>query len=460
MLGYGRGRLLNGWRRVLLAAALLAAVGLPIRAWFDSRRSQAKGEIETVIVGQIDLEEVVVTGGEVVGGKQTEVVCDLENLGASGQGGLRIIQLVPNGRQVAKDEILCRFDASEYEEAARQKELALQQALSELRSAELDLHAAEVALMAYREGESVQVERESRGKIALSKSDLQTGLEHLSWAKQMQKIGYVPSSQVADEESFVLTQQNALATAEGTLRTHLKYTVPRTLAELEARVDAQREQLAFTRMQKASIEERLQHLRDLVKKCTIRAPHDGTLVHFDVLYDVDEWALHEGSIVRQGQPLFYLPERSHLVADISLYETVAARVKPGMKARVRIPAFPTVWIDGQVDRIEQLPTIHWGAGVDVRHFPARVTLVKPPTKVMPGMSAEVRIITGVRRDVLVVPVESVFYEDDRSTCLVVHGPRIERRSLSVRPGNAEWLEVISGLSAGDEVVASPLTQSE
>jgi HlyD family secretion protein len=444
----------SGRRVALIAVGLTVAIGLPLRARYGPQSGLAGQEIETVEAVRVDLEQVVIASGDIAGGKQTEIACELENLSATGQGGLRIIQLAPNGAKVTKDDVLCRFDSSLYEEAARQKELALQQALTELRIAELDLKTANVALEAYRNGEAIQVESEARGKIALSRSDLQTAREHLTWSRRMQAIGYVPSTQVADDESTVLSLENGLASSVRALSNHIRFTVPKSLADLQAKVDAQRENHTFAQMQKTSVEERLENLRGLVKKCTIRAPHDGTLVYAEVLYG-DDWTLHEGSIVYQGQPLFFLPERSHLVADISLHESVAARVKVGMRAEVRIPALPNQWIEGKVERIEQLPSINYRAGLDVQHFPARVTLAHPSESILPGMSAEVRIITAMRRDVLVVPVESVTYVHDRAFCRVVVGSEIKTLPISVRAGNTRWLEVVSGVSEGDEVVRNP-----
>jgi RND family efflux transporter MFP subunit len=450
----------SGRRVALIAAGLTVAIGLPLRARYGFQSGLSGQEIETVKVVRVDLEQVVVASGDIAGGKQTEIECELENLSATGEGGLRIIQLAPNGARVAKDDVLCRFDSSLYEEAARQKELALQQALTELRVAELDLETATVALKAYHDGEAVQVESETRGQIALSRSDLQTAREHLAWSRRMRAIGYVPSTQVANDEYTVLSLENSLASSVRALSNHLRFTVPKTLADLQAKVDAQREKQSFAQIQKANTEERLENLHDLVKKCTIRAPHDGTLVHAAVLYGVDDWTLHEGSIVYQGQPLFFLPERSHLVADISLHESVAARVKVGMRATVRIPALPNQWVDGKVERIDQLPSINYRAGLDVQHFPARVTLAHPSESILPGMSAEVHVIIGVRRDVLVVPVESVLYDHDRAFCRVVKGSEIRTSPISVRAGNARWLEVVSGVSEGDEVVLKPVEIDE
>lgn len=453
------GKRWGGWRALFACVAIVTACGVPIRARFDSRTSAAIDGLVLAGVRRIDLEEVVTVGGTIGGNKQTVIYCDLENLSGRGFGGGTIIQLVPNGSHVKKGDMLCRFDASTYEEEARQAELDLQRANSEFRTAELDLQSAQIGLRSYRDGESIQVQNENRGKIALAKSDLEKSREHLIWTQQMMKIGYVPSRQVADEVSGVLMQQNTLSTSERALSNLIRFTVPKTLTQLDGKVITQREQLAFATMQKTNCEERLEHFRDLVKKCTIVAPHDGMVVHADVAYDEEEWALRPGSIVYEGQPLFFLPDLSRLLADVSLHESIAAQVRPGMKATVRVPSRPDRWIEAKVEHVNQLPEQNWLAGVDVQHFPASVALLDSPPWVSTGKSAEVRIVTGIRRNILVLPVEAVSYIDDHATCRVVAGSRIERRAITVQRADMNLLEVVSGLSEGDSVVVGDAAES-
>jgi HlyD family secretion protein len=439
-----------------MGAAIIAVVAGPIRARFDSRSDRTEEGADIVEVRRMDLEETVTVPGTVEGKARTAIDCELENISIQGRSaGLTIIELVPNGTLVEKGDQLCRFESSGFEEMARQQEIAVEAAVSELRQVQLDLQTAEITLRSFREGEAVQVEQETRGKIALAKSDLQKAREHLTWTRQMLKIGYMPSRQVADEEYAVLSQENTLGTSERALSNHVRFTIPKTVADLEGKIASHRERLAFAQTQKTNSEERLKSLRELVSKCTILAPHAGLVVHAEVMYG-DEWALREGSVVYQGQPLFYLPDLSRLVAEISLHESIAARVKPGMKATVRIPSFPSRKIEGSVDQIAQLPEQNWRAGVDVQHFPARVAIDKPQPRVLPGMSAEVRIVIGTRKNVLVVPVEAISFVNGRETCRVLDGSRVVRRPLSVRRGDANWLEVVSGVSEGERVVVGPI----
>ena len=452
---------MRGQRLGLVIAAIgVVVVGAGLRDRLRGRPAGPGDALDRAVVRRMPMEDVVLVGGEVEGAKQTSIDCELENIGgisgidATGTGGLTITMIVPNGARVKKGDVLCRFDSSGFEASARDQEIDLEQARAELRQGELDLHSSEVGLNAFRDGEAVALTAESRGKIALSRADLQRARERLDWTRRMRGIGYVPAGQVADEEGTVLTQANALAVAESALRAHLRFTVPKTLRELEGKIEANREKLAFAQLQLKNSEGRLVHLREQVGKCTIRAPHDGMAVHADIVYG-DEWALREGSTVYQGQPLFYLPELNRLVAEISLHETIAHRVKPGMTAEVRMIAFPGETLTGKVAFIAQLPEMNWRVGRDLRHFPAQIAIDRPPPRVLPSMSAEVRIRTGKMTTPLVVPAEAVAVEPGGEFCYVDGPAGAERRAVVVERGTPTLLKVVSGLAEGEVVLLRP-----
>jgi HlyD family secretion protein len=368
--------------------------------------------------------------------------------------GQTIIFLIPDGTTVKKGDVLCRFDSSAFEEMARLQEIDVRRAIAERRQAELDLDSNRVGLRAYRDGEVAQQTDAFRGQIALMRADLQRATEKLAWTERMLKIRYVSATAVANDRYTLLSMKEGLRQAEGGFEVFTRYTAPKVLRELESRIEAADERLAFATLQLKNQEKRLAKIRRQIDSCTIRAPHEGLVVHADVVYG-PELHLREGMQVHQGQPMFFLPDLAHLVAAISLHESISARVKVGMQARLRIPAFPNRVFTGRVTRIDQLPKWNWRAGMDIWHFEARVAINEAPKGVLPDMSAEVQIITGKRKDALVVPTEALTFEDDRPYCYVAASGGLERREVRLSPAGRDLLEVLEGLSDGDEVVLHP-----
>lgn len=439
---------------VILGAAGAGVVAL--RAWARPRSPYA--DLPRATVRRASVEDVVVVGGEVEGAKRTTIECELDALpfapGLPGGTLPTLIELVPDGSVVAEGDVLCRFDASGYEEAARTQEIAVEKARAEDRQAGLELEAAEYALRAYRDGESLQLADTLRGQIAQMESDLKAARDRLQWSRLMRDTGYLSADALAAAESSALRMDQGLKDARGNYRNHRLYTVPRAVRELEVRVENARKAAEFAREQLESQEGRLETYRERVESCTVTAPHAGRVIYFDVMFG-PEFKLREGIQVHRGMPMMYLPDLSDLVIEFTLHETVAPRVKAGMPATVRIEAFPGRELTGTVAHVAQLPTEDWRKGVEIKLFEARITLDQAPEGALPGMSASIRIVTGRTDDALVVPIEAVAVEDGRDVCYVAAGDALERREVVVRRAGHFDLRVESGLDEGDQVILNP-----
>ena len=74
--------------------------------------------------------------------------------------------------------------------------------------------------------------------------------------------------------------------------------------------------------------------------------------------------------------------------------------------------------------------------------------------IKPGMAAQARIIIRVLPDVVKIPVQSVFNQDDRTFCCVQVGARVEVRLIDVEDYNNRFAAIRSGLEEGETVFLS------
>jgi HlyD family secretion protein len=413
-------------------------------------------------VERTDLELTIVVGGEVEGSKSTLVECELEDLpGADGSmsSGLTILELIEDGSRVQKGDVLCRFDAAHYEELARLQRIELERAISEERQATLEREAAEAALRAYRDGEAIQIEEELRSTAALAKADLQRARERLEWAEEMLRIRYVSADEFADDKSAALRLELQLDQQERALRTHRKYTVPRTVRELEVAVENAATRQRFGTERREHEQGRFDKLERLVEKCVVRAPHDGMVIHANLYYqrrpDGNETFLRVGAVVTQGMPLFILPDLARPVVQLALHESVASQIKVGMPARIHIPALPGRELTGKVQWVNPVPTEQWRAFSQFQGFDAKVAIDDAPARLLPSLTAQVTIVTGLRAGALVVPTEAVAVEDGAPYCYVSGDGGIERRPVTLAPADRNRVEIVEGLDEGEQVVLDP-----
>jgi HlyD family secretion protein len=128
-----------------------------------------------------------------------------------------------------------------------------------------------------------------------------------------------------------------------------------------------------------------------------------------------------------------------------------------MRARVRVEGFPDQVIEGHVASIAQMPISN--STNRVAYFPAAVKLDNFPRGLKPGMTAEVDITTGRTPGVLVIPAECWAVERGKQVCYVAHHDWVERRVIRIGQSSRNLLEVLEGLSEGEEVVLNPSPES-
>ena len=155
--------------------------------------------------------------------------------------------------------------------------------------------------------------------------------------------------------------------------------------------------------------------------------------------------------------LFTLPDQSKMEVEVLLHETVVQRLHPQLPASIRVEALPDETLEGDLTAIAPVPVSDQSQdfGNGVPYFLGHVRLDTLPPRLRPGMTAEVNIATGLRKDVLAVPSTSVMVEDDQEICYVNHDDSVERRPVKVSQGDEGLLEVVEGLDEGEQVVVDP-----
>jgi len=92
---------------------------------------------------------------------------------------------------------------------------------------------------------------------------------------------------------------------------------------------------------------------------------------------------------------------------------------------------------------------------DTRTMHTEVDVPNPDRVLMPGLYAEANVGLEHREDIPAVPLQAINHEGDKVTVFVVNREgRIEDRPIAVGIQTATDAEVVSGLSAGEQVVVS------
>jgi multidrug efflux pump subunit AcrA (membrane-fusion protein) len=160
----------------------------------------------------------------------------------------------------------------------------------------------------------------------------------------------------------------------------------------------------------------------------------------------------------EGRPLLTIADLSSLLVKVDLNQIDVAKVRIGGLATARLDAFPGKEFGARVSRVavasSKVP------GRDVELFPVELTLLTADSQIKPGMTADVTLHISELSSVLLLPIEAVAKERDRSmvTRVLAHSNgehTKEKVEIVVGARNDRDLEVVSGLSEGDRVLIDP-----
>ena len=174
-----------------------------------------------------------------------------------------------------------------------------------------------------------------------------------------------------------------------------------------------------------------------VAQVTLRAPFIG---------DVIERNATIGEVIDPNKTLFTVADLSTVWVRADFPEQQAGRLKTGLIIELRVSAYPDTMFRGAITYV--------GAVIDpaTRTVTARADVSNPDGRLRPEMFAEVTLMTD-EESVLSVPRGAVQQVGSRTVAFVVRGPRrFESREVTIVQASGDYIQVVAGLVAGDEVV--------
>jgi HlyD family secretion protein len=172
----------------------------------------------------------------------------------------------------------------------------------------------------------------------------------------------------------------------------------------------------------------------------VRAPFDGTVTRI---------LTETGGVTGPNQPLLRLVRTATPEIEVELEEANLGRVRLGQQAVVTPDAYPDRKLTAKVSEL--------GAQVDAQRGTVRIRLTpdKTPSGLRPGLTLSVNIIVDAGSERLVLPLTAVNTLGGTASVLVVERGSIVKRTVRVGPPGEDSIPVLSGLTAGEQVVINP-----
>jgi HlyD family secretion protein len=278
---------------------------------------------------------------------------------------------------------------------------------------------------------------------------------------------------LSDRDSVMATMKQAELDFERTRRNYEAHIAS------EAEFEKARSALASARATLESGQNRVEQTRaglnasrDTLSKTTVRAPLDGVVTTLRV--KAGEVTVI-GTMNNPGTQLMTISDMSSVQAVLMVDETDTPNVQVGQKAVLLIDAYPGQTFDGLVTEVGQSPILKDDSDLqgltttsDAINFKVKVKVLQPPPAIRPGFSVTADIITGTKARVAAIPLAAVVIRDSPKGEKTAAGKlKTEEGVYVLRDGKAVFVpvktglsgelkvEVVTGLSAGQEVVSGP-----
>jgi len=260
--------------------------------------------------------------------------------------------------------------------------------------------------------------------------------------KKGQLLAVISRQALADQRSELLAAQKRLALT--------RTTVEREKQLWEEKISAEQDYLqAKHAMQEAEIA--MQNARQKLTSLGGAGQPGGALTRYEIRAPIDgvvvEKHLSLGEAVQGDAKIFVIADLSTVWVDMTVAAKDLGAVRPGQKADIQATAFAAQG-SGTISYVGAL------VGEATRAATARVVLPNPAGVWRPGLQVKVQLVAGSVEVPVAVSAEAIQSVRDWTVVFGRYGNDLEARPLELGRSDGKFIEVVSGLNAGEVYAAT------
>ncbi len=186
----------------------------------------------------------------------------------------------------------------------------------------------------------------------------------------------------------------------------------------------------------------LRRAREVQRNATITSPVTGYVVERN----------YDAGAIPGDLPVVVVADMRQMKLEAGVSELEAGRLRVGLKAHVSVQAKPGQTFAGQLAAI--------APEVDQRnrHFKIDVRVPNSNRALLSGMSATARIVEATVADAVLVPKEAVMTKDGKRVVQKIVGDAISTVVVTEGLSDGTRVQIVTGLAAGDIVMADARRQ--
>jgi len=404
-------------------------------------------------------------------------------------GGV-ILAMAPQGKVVARDEVVLRLDPVPHEDLRIAQEAAMMEQEAEYKKLQQEtakiLNAAREDVTSYElrlELEKMRFEEIKKGATATDVVNARVALENaqnLMTAKDeemkvldgLAKLGFASKEEVRQKQLDVIEQQLSVEQAKIKNR-RLDIIDPVKLADQDLKVkDATK--MRDTAMQKVTLlerniqrdderhkqkmqreKERLEDLTQNVKKTVHLAPGPGVVTHRRARW----YSFAPGREVWDGQEIMALPDFTKMKVAMTVDEARIGNIKAGQEAEILPAGWSGAPFKGRVSSVAekgrdefevfQDETIAIIGTANRQVFEVEVEIVDSASILRPGLRADVEIVVQTIPKAVIVPRTALLRDKDGAMVVYPVGTSAPKKVKVIAEN--DLFAAVEGIDDGERV---------
>ena len=422
-----------GKKKILLCIAVIAAVVIAAGGGIALRNGKSAA-VEKADVVRGSFEDTYTVSAKISFGDASQVISEVSG---------RVLQTcVTLNQQVKAGDVLMRIDPSEYEYQRAQ-------AAAQSAGYSAQLSQAKIShLMTTSPGEYLS---NLQGGLAAAKDALSAAQTQYNAMQQLYEAGGASKVELDSAKAAYEQAQQAYDTANaGYEKSNSVKNSLQKQGITEANINEQ-----FYKSEEAQLGALISaqgtvidHLDDLIAKCEIKAPADGT---------VSELPAAGVTLIAAGQPVCtVVPDGSTITVEGDVLTSIAPYVKAGDPAEISLDLRGgRIVCSGKVAQVYDY-AVENISPLGLKEYKVHVVVTPDdPSELasMSGYEAELKLRLFRGEDVLTVPSEAVFETGGEYFVFTVDGGKAVKTAVEVEYQSPLKTVILSGLSEGDAVIA-------
>jgi len=197
--------------------------------------------------------------------------------------------------------------------------------------------------------------------------------------------------------------------------------------------------LRMQQLQNGIFQKGLDEKRRTLDDAKIRSPRRATLTYINS---------EVGSTIGAGQKIAVVSDLTHFKAECEISDSHSERVRVGGQVILRIGKERLPGIINTVTPLSQSGAITFTVVPDDMSHP----------RLRSGLKTEVFVITSIKDDVLRIRNGSFYSGPGDYTLFILKDNLLQSRPVRLGDCNYDYIEVVSGLESGEQVVVSDMTK--